>query len=320
MRYSLVFWAAPALLTSSLVHGYGNSVIENKCGDDVYFWEDNGEPNPPMQTITPGNSYTKELYQTGKAGGAGPSFKITTSGPNGALPVFDSSPITQFEYTCNAPNWPGFTSFDISNVNGGGAPPFVKGGVSVSSPQDPSATKTCPANQNPCTQGYTAWNDDKWAMVQTADSNDIVMTLCGPKPGTVCGGGGPSSGGKQGGNQGGNQGGHQDHNPPPVQQPPSSSSPPPPSSSSSAAPPPSSPAAAAPVAEEKIAVPKAAAANNDEPDTVVTITKTAAPVYVTEWAMLRDRSPHEEEMEKRAEHVHQHAHAHNKFNKRRHGA
>ena len=306
MRYtSLALAASPLLVT--VVSAWGNSVIENKCGNDVFFWEDSGEANPPMQTITPGNSFTKALYQTGKANGAGPSFKIGVAGANGQPPAFDASPITQFEYTVDAPNWPGFVSFDISNVNGGGTPPFVNGGVSVSSPQDGGASKTCAAGVNPCTQGYTNWNDDKWAMVQTAMANDIVMTLCGPKPGAMCGGGGASSGGQQ----------QQQHESPQAQTPPAPST-------TQEAPvvqqphwtaPPVVPVVAQPHVEEKV---KAAPAQQQQPSqpekdevVVVTVTSFAPPVIVTEVAKFKER---------RDGHVHQHAHAHGKINKRRHGA
>ena len=308
MRYSTLAVAAPLFVT--YVSAYGNSIIKNSCSSPVYFWEDNGKASPSMQTIQPGDSYTKELYQTGKANGAGPSFKLARARDDGNMPEEMVDPITQFEYTVNAPSWPGSTSFDISNVNGNGGgdpsipaePPFIPGGVAISSPQDPSQKKTCPAGQNPCTQGYTGTNDN-WAVAQTGMNNDILMEICGPKPGASLGGGNGNSGGHSGGNSS-----------------PESS----PASSSAAAPPASSaPASSAPpqvqekVAKKPAPKPTPASSAPAPPETQV--------VWVTEYApaetvVVHVNAKRDEVKEKREEHLHNHAHAHNKINKRRHGA
>lgn len=310
MRYSTLAVAAPLFVT--YVSAYGNSVIKNSCSSPVYFWEDKGIAGPPLQTITPGNSFTKELYQTGKANGAGPSFKLARARDDGSMPELMVDPITQFEYTVNAPSWPGSTSFDISNVNGAGygdpsipsKPPFIPGGVGISSPQDSAASRTCPAQQNPCTQGYTGTNDN-WAVVQTDMGNDIVMEICGPKPGASLGGGSGNSGGNSGSSSS-----------------PASS----PASSSAASPPPSSSAPASsapPPVQEKMA---------EKPKPKVTPASSAPPppdstqvVWVTEYApaetvVVHVNAKRDEVKEKREEHLHNHAHAHNKINKRRHGA
>ena len=304
--------AAPLLIAS--VSAWGNSVIKNSCGSTVYFWEDKGVYGPPMQSIQPGNSYTKPLYQTGKDNGAGPSFKLVVARPDGSMPVENKDGMTQFEYTVDAPTFPGRTSCDISNVNGQGdpndpnvphLPPFIPGGISLSSPQDPNLKETCPAGQNPCKAGYTAYNDD-WATVVTDMNNDIVMDLCGPNPGTKIPAG--SGGGNNGGNGGGNSGGN---NSPPA---PSSSAPapssPPPSSSAAA---PSTSQAPPPPVENKIAeAPAPAPAGSTQ---VVWVTEYAP----AETVVVHVNAKRDEAQEKREAHVHNHAHAHNKINKRRHG-
>ena len=313
MVVSRLALAAPLIVAS--VSAYGNSVIKNSCASPVYFWEDQGVYGPPMQTIAPGQSYTKELYQTGKANGAGPSFKLAAARADGQMPQEGVDPLTQFEYTVNAPTWPGRTSFDISNVNGNGAgdssvpahPPFVPGGVSISSPQDPSASRTCPAEQNPCTQGYTGTNDN-WAVVQTDQNNDIVMDICGPKPGTSIPAG--SSGGSSGGSS---NGGGSSPQPSPS---PSSSAPPPPPPASSSAPPATSQPPSPPQVQEKVAQQPSPAQGSDTSTQVVWVTE-YAPV---ETVVVHVNGKRDEVKEKREEHLHNHAHAHNKINKRRHGA
>ena len=299
--------AAPFLVAS--VSAYGNSVIKNSCSSPVYFWEDDGQASPPLQTIAAGQSYTKELYQTPKSNGAGPSFKLAHAKSNGAMPDEMNDPITQFEYTVNAQTSPGLTFFDISNVNGatdGGVPPFIAGGLSVSSPQDPSASRTCPAGQNPCTQGYTNSNDN-WATASTQMNNDIVMDICGPKPGASLGGG-----------SGGSQGGNNSPAPSPSPSPSSSAAPPPPPSSSAAppAPPAPSPPPAKPEVQEKVAQQPAPAQNPEASTQVVWVTEYAP----AETVVVHVNGKRDEAKEKREEHIHNHAHAHNKINKRRHGA
>ncbi len=297
MRYSTLAVAAPLFVAH--VSAYGSSIIKNSCSSPVYFWEDRGDAKMDMKTILPGDQYKEELYQTGKENGAGPSFKLARARDDGKMPQLMQDPITQFEYTVNAPSWPGSTSFDISNVNGAGygdssipdKPPFIPGGVSISSPQDSSAYKVCPAGQNPCTQGYTGTNDN-WAVAQTHQDNDIVMEICGPKPKAFLSGDSGSSG----------------SNSSPEPSPASSSSPPPPSSS---APAPSPPAHV----EDKEAVKPAP--SPAAPQTQV--------VWVTEYApaetvVVHVNAKRDEVKEKREEHLHNHAHAHNKINKRRHGA
>lgn len=327
MLYNKLAVAAPLFATAALanfqqVHNsgtWGKSIIENKCGSTVYFWEDNGTPNPELQTIKPDGSFSSDLYQTGKAGGAGPSFKIGVASADGKPPVFDASPITQFEYTVDAPNWPGVVSFDISNVNGQGKPPFVAGGVSVSSPQDKAAYKVCEADQNPCTQGYTNWNDDKWAMVQTRMSNDIVMSLCGPKPGTKVGGGSTDSSSSSDDSSDDDQ---QQSSSPPASSEAQASPTPTPSPSPSPSPSPT-PSPDVQIPENKhVEKPAAPPSSSPAPSPVeqkaqtkvVVVTEYAAPAVVTEYKYL------DEKKIKREEHIHQHAHAHQKINKRRHGA
>lgn len=304
--------AAPFLVAS--VAAYGKSIIKNSCASPVYYWEDQGVYGPPLETIQPGKSFTKELYQTGKANGAGPSFKLSCARPSGQMPKIEADAITQFEYTVNAPTWPGKTSFDISNVNGNGdendpdvihEPPFVIGGLSISSPQDPSKSMTCPAGQNPCKQGYTGPHDD-WATIQTEMENDIVMEICGPNPGAVIPHG-SSTGNKEANNspKGDNK------SPPPS--PSSSAAPPPPSSSAAslAGPEPTHP----PAVEDKVALHP-----SPSEDTSTQV------VWVTEYAPAETVIVHvngkreEAAPEKRDQHIHNHAHAHNKINKRRHGA
>ena len=307
MRYSTLAVAAPIFV--AYVSAYGNSIIQNSCDSPVYFWEDQGIAGMQRQTIAPGGQYKKELYQTAKLNGAGPSFKLARARDDGSMPELMVDPLTQFEYTVNAPTWPGATSFDISNVNGAGygdpsipsKPPFIPGGVSISSPQDPSVSRVCPAGQNPCTQGYTGTNDN-WATIQTHQNNDILMNICGPKPHASLGGGNSGSSGSDSGSN---------SSPQPS---PASSSPPPPPSSSAPAP---SPAAQV---ENKEAVKKPAPAPTTPPPEastqIVWVTETAKP----ETVIVHVNAKRDEVKEKREEHIHNHAHAHNKINKRRHGA
>lgn len=312
--------AVPFLVAS--VSAWGNSVIKNSCGSPVYYWEDQGVAYPPMETIQPGASFTKQLYQTKKDNGAGPSIKIAAARADGSMPE-ETDALTQFEYTVDAPNFRGRTSCDISNVDGKGDPPFVAGGVSVSSPQDPSLSRTCPAGQNPCKQGYTQFNDD-WATVVTDMGNDIVMELCGPSPGTKIPGGGNggdknNKGDKGGNNKGGDKGGN--NSPSPIPSPSSSDSAPPPPTSTSAAVAASSSAAPAP-SQPPVPVVKEKLANAPSPPQQDGSTQV---VWVTEYApaetvIVHVNGKREEAPEKRQEHIHNHAHAHNKINKRRHGA
>lgn len=259
--------------------------------------------------------------------------------------------MTQFEFTpgdytgCPGPFCQkDKVSYDISNVNtnGGsgmngngqaqsGLPPFMAGGLALSSPQDSSVNVECGSCINPCSSFYTG-NSDNTATHATDVTNDILLTLCSGDgaEGRMMGSGAAEQYCKDGGSQ------QPKSDPSPQeaspQADPTSSSPPEsvasPSQQSTSqsqpissapledkldvkpSPSPEVSSEASPEASHPAAKPKVKAIK-EEAEVVVTVTAWAP--TVTEHVVK-----HRPAKEKRHEHIH--AHAHQKNVKRRHGA
>lgn len=312
MHYSRIAIAATPLLFA-YASAYGNAIIKNSCGEDVYFWSCGDKPGE-MTTVKAGTSHTEEYFT--KNSGGGPSLKIATKYPSGSkkgnVPDIWDQPtpeITQFEYTVGTPGPPDHAVFyDISNIDGY---PFMAGGVKVTS-SDGSVNVACPKGVRYCQKAYNAPKDDH-ATGSAPDHVDLTMELCSEASGMILTGDSAGSGGSSTGSNGGSI---EDSTPEQPTQQPSSSAPVVPSTpkesgssqdnkdkeenkddSPIAAP---VKLAAAPVKENPSPV--------QEEDHIVWITTTADPVVVTHYAGQK---------EKRHEHAHQHVHQ--KINKRRHG-
>lgn len=306
--------ATPILFTT--VSAYGNAIIKNSCGDDVYFWSC-GDKAGDMITVPAGESHSEEYFTKKDKGG--PSLKIAVKSKAGKIPDIWQQPapeVTQFEYTVGSDGPPSSAVFyDISNIDGY---PFVAGGVKVTS-SDGSVNVACPKGVRYCQKAYNAPKDDH-ATGSAPDHVDLIMELCHEAPGMIVGGQNAGSGGSSGGSSDGPSGGspsEEHHSSTPVASPSSSPSPSH-SDSSSEVVAPEKHAVKAPEPQQQQQQPTSSSTPPPPPQitpsptsqdvVVVWNTVTADPVVVT---------VHQDAPQKRHEHVHQHVH--NKINKKRHG-
>ena len=164
----------------------GAAVVVNDCNFTVFYKSVSSQP-APLSSIQPGWFY-KETFKlnmspNGTLGGVSIKLSSNQSIAEAAdnSNAFDSSTITQFEYTYNPHTAPGLW-YDISNVNGyqGRAneswPFSMYGGLIVEGTSSSCPTITCPPGRV-CSEAYTNWNDN-WATHSCQNNNSLILTLC----------------------------------------------------------------------------------------------------------------------------------------------
>jgi len=197
MKTALLFLAH----TTCCIAQLGQAIVINKCTFPVYQVSV-GDTTSDVTSISPGSFYSEtfqlrrilnETTQVVNYAGisimlsSNQSLSLATDMPA----LFQSSTITQFEYTIDPTIMPGLW-YDISNVNGyvrtnadgwnGILPwPFQDYGLVLEGTDSSCPTVKCPGG-NPnynssCVQAYTHSRDD-YASHSCSKNNSLTLTLC----------------------------------------------------------------------------------------------------------------------------------------------
>jgi hypothetical protein len=165
----------------------GAAIVVNDCNFTVYYKSVSN--HPVLSSHIPAGGTYKETYRlnigpNNTLGGVSIKLSSNQSIANAAneSDAFDTSTITQFEYTYN-PNWAPGLWYDISNVNGypdgsDGSWPFeMYGGLVLEGTSSECPSVTCPPYNVTCSAAYTNWNDDLEGH-GCRNNNSLILTLC----------------------------------------------------------------------------------------------------------------------------------------------